>query len=209
MSKKELPKSPSQLDQEGAAHDTVPGNALYWWRECIHDIEVEYTKRTKKLSEDADESDFRKCLLSSTHSVLHKQGLSRAEVAEVLSDPEAFPYGLSTHESVRDTEGVIGSIVAEGGATDEIDRLYDELAKLNLQRDKAPGDSNLQNRIRQCFGRLRQLQEEEAAAMEAHFSRTLSLPIGKAGQVLREAEELVRRYANTSRADETSDQADD
>jgi len=94
-------------------------------------------------------------------------------------------------------------------SNDEIDRLYGELTLLNSQQAEDPENSEVRNKIRECFVQLRKLQEEEATAIEMHFSSTLSLPIGRAEQLLRHAEEMTRNYANTSKADSTSDGSDD
>ena len=49
-------------------------------------------------------------------------------------------------------------------------------------------------RIHERFSRLRQLQEQEAAAIERHFALHLALPIGAGQQLLEEARELIRRH---------------
>jgi hypothetical protein len=62
--------------------------------------------------------------------------------------------------------------------------------------------------IDERLGQLRRLQEEEAAAIESHFSRTLSVPIGFSEILLEKAQALVNRHANSSRTDQTRDASD-
>ena len=198
MSEEELHDSCSQPDRPAAANRrTVSGDAEAWGFQFVHRIEQEYDRRASELSDHASESDFRRCMVSSAFAVLINEGLSWDELVEVLSstgqrdDLDAY----QTNEHRR--------------STDQIDRLYEELAELNSQRAERAEDDELRSRIGKCLRRLRELQENEAAAIETHFSRTLSLPIGESERVLREARELGRKYANTSRADDASQEADD
>ncbi len=92
-----------------------------------------------------------------------------------------------------------------GGLADQIDLLYEQLARFNSERLERPWDGTLQNRIHECFASLRRLQEEEVVAIERHVSRSISLPLGESANLFHRANELVNKYANPPRADNTSD----
>ena len=80
-------------------------------------------------------------------------------------------------------------------------------AEENVERIQGV-EKELQAEIEKRFAELRQLQEEEAAAIERQFEASLSLPLGKAAQLMDRADELANKYANTPRADKPPHQTD-
>ncbi len=87
--------------------------------------------------------------------------------------------------------GPQGSIEDEGERTAEIDRLYAQLGELMAQIQNG-GGNGLEEQIREQFRRLRQLQKEEADALEARFQEQSQLQPGEGRTALERARQIIR-----------------
>ena len=74
--------------------------------------------------------------------------------------------------------------------TAEIDRLYAQLGELMTQAQSGGGDG-LDEQIREQFRRLRQLQREEADALEARSQERRRLRPGEGWQALERARRII------------------
>ena len=130
-------------------------------------------------------------LFSFRSKVIHQDVNARkAETADITTPFQGNDYGRCVEEK---TESSLEPKTT-ASSDDPIKRLYEELATLNTQQSGQPSDAGLSARIHERFSRLRQLQEQEAAAIERHFALHLALPIGDGQQLLEEARELIRRH---------------
>jgi hypothetical protein len=79
-----------------------------------------------------------------------------------------------------------------------IDALYARIAKINTVMELDPNDNVSRLEMAQCLSELRQLQQDEATAIELHFKRTMRLPFGVGAQAIQDAKALIAQYANPS-----------
>ena len=83
----------------------------------------------------------------------------------------------------------------------EIDKLYDELARLIASRQPNYTDPKLEEKIQLCFQRLRELQKREGDLVRGMLALRLAGPIAKGGAVLKRAKEVMENYENPASAD--------
>ncbi len=75
--------------------------------------------------------------------------------------------------------------------TAEIDRLYAQIGELMTQAQAAGGNGH-DEQVRERFRRLRQLQKEEAEALEARLQERRQLRPGEGWEALERARQIIR-----------------
>lgn len=89
-----------------------------------------------------------------------------------------------------------------------IDDLYDRLAALRGDLERAPGDPGLKAEFTFAFDRLRALQEEEARRIRERVEQGLLAPLGTGDQLLAQARDLLRKHADPAPPDASADETD-
>lgn len=79
---------------------------------------------------------------------------------------------------------------------DEIAALYAQLAALSAELERSPDDENLKQAHQQCFGRLRDLQRQEAEFASQVFRENLALKKGSGYASIDAARRLLDRDKN-------------
>ncbi len=107
--------------------------------------------------------------------------------------PEDHRLMVQVPETVRSGPARLILVVPaeDEGRTAEIDRLYTRIGELMAEAQSGGGDG-LDEQIRERFCRLRQLQKEEADALEARFQERRQLQPGEGWQALERARQIIR-----------------
>ena len=98
--------------------------------------------------------------------------------------------------------------ISSSGERDRIAETYEELGNQLHSLSLSPDDPNLMNATEVLWEKLRTLQQEEASAFKIRYENSLALPLGRASEILDQAEQLKKKYANPSETDTTAKDSD-
>jgi len=85
---------------------------------------------------------------------------------------------------------IVESNLPLADAEDVIDRLYAELSTLYEQKEAAPTDRRLDDRIERTFLRLRAAQSDEALRWRRFFEANLRMPLGAGAELLERVRQM-------------------